>query len=80
LQVAGSVRKAGVRVEVDVTGHGVSAGLRQAEKKHIQFALLVGDNEQQANVVTVRDLTTRQERVLDIQSLLCYIAGEEQHA
>jgi len=79
LQVARSVRKAGVRVEVDVTDHGVSGGLRQAAKKHIQFALIVGDNEQRGNVVTVRDLTTRQERVLDIQSLLCYIAGEEQH-
>jgi len=79
LQVARSVRKAGVRVEVDVTDHGVSGGLRQAAKKHIQLALIVGDNEQRGNVVTVRDLTTRQERVLDIQSLLCYIAGEEQH-
>lgn len=75
LQIARSVRTSGVRVEVDVTGHGIGAGLRLATKKHISFALIVGENEQQANVVTLRNLATGEERVLDVKSLVDSIIG-----
>lgn len=78
LQVARSIRGSGARVEVDVTGHGVSAGLRQAAKKQIRFALIVGDDEQQVDVVTLRDLVTGIERVLDCESAVRSISGEEQ--
>src|SRR5258708_2394109 len=48
LQVARLVRTAGVRVEVDVSGHGVGAGLRGAAQKQMRFALIVREDEQHA--------------------------------
>ena len=66
LQVAHSARVHGMRTEVDVTGHGVGAGLKLAAKKHIPLALIVGENERQANVVTVRNLEKAEERVLSV--------------
>ena len=78
LQVARLVRTAGVRVEVDVSGHGVGAGLRVAAKKQMRFALIVGEDEQQANMVTLRDLATGTEEVLGSKSVERRIAGEEQ--
>ncbi len=78
LQVARAARKAGLRVEVDVTGHGVGAGLKLATKKETHWALIVGENEQQANIVTLHDLITGEELVLDIDSLAGHILDEEQ--
>ena len=74
LQVARSVRARGIRTEVDVTGHGVGAGLRLATKKNIRLAIIVGDDEQQANVVTLRDLRTAEEQVLDIAAASLAVA------
>ena len=74
LQVARSIRASTTKqsitpptIEVDVTGHGVGAGLKLANKKHIRLALIVGENEQQTGTVTLRDLTTGTEQALNIQ-------------
>lgn len=77
LQVARATRAAGLRAEVDVTGHGIGAGLKLAAKKEIRLAFIVGDNEQQANLVTLHDLWTGEERVLDIESLVRFVLDEE---
>ena len=69
LQVARTARTSGMYVELDVTGHGISSGLKQASKKNIPLALIVGEDERQRNVVTVRDLTTGEEQVVSIESL-----------
>ncbi len=78
LRVARAAREAGLRVEVDVTEHGVGAGLKLAAKKEIHWALIVGEDEQQTNRVTLHDLVTGEELVLDIHSLAHQISGEEQ--
>jgi ATP phosphoribosyltransferase regulatory subunit len=79
LQVAHAARTAGLRTEVDVTGHGIGAGLKLATKKQVRLAVIVGDDEQQANVVTLRDLVAGEERVLEIESLVNCILDEEQY-
>ena len=79
-QVARAARMAGIRVEVDVTGHGVGTGLKLATKKQVRLALIVGDTEQQATTVTLHDLVTGEERVLDLELLAGYVLrDEEQH-
>ena len=79
-QVARIARMRGMRVEVDVTGHGVGTGLKLATKKQVRLALIVGDTEQQATTVTLHDLVTGEERVLDLESLAGYVfRNEEQH-
>ncbi|GAC1350467.1 MAG: ATP phosphoribosyltransferase regulatory subunit [Ktedonobacteraceae bacterium] len=78
LQVARSVRACGVRTEVDVTGHGVGAGLKLALKKQIRLALIVGEDEQRTGRITLRDLLTREEQVLDIEQLAGSVLKKEQ--
>jgi len=70
LQVARSVRARGVRTEVDVNGHGTGAGLKVAAKNQVRLALIVGEDEQRDNVVTLRNLDTGEEQVLDIAGAL----------
>jgi histidyl-tRNA synthetase len=56
-----------MRAEVDVTGHGVGAGLKLATKKQIPLALIVGEDERRENIVTVRNLERGEERILSIE-------------
>jgi threonyl-tRNA synthetase len=78
LRVAKIAREVGLRVEVDVTEHGVGAGLKLATKKEIPWALIVGEDEQQRNKVTQHHLRTGEELVVDINSFAHQISGEEQ--
>ena len=78
LRVARVAREFGLRVEVDVTEHGVGAALKLATKKEIPRAVIVGEDEQQTNRVTLHDLVTGEELVVDIHSFAQHISGEEQ--
>ena len=78
LRVAQHAREGGLRVEVDVNEHSVGAGLKLATKKETPWALIVGEDEQQTNRVTLHHLVTGKELVLDIHSLAQQISGEKQ--
>jgi histidyl-tRNA synthetase len=78
LRVAQYAREVGLRVEVDVTEHGVGAGLKLATRRETPWALIVGEDEQQTNRVTLHHLVTGKELVLDIHSLARQISYEEQ--
>lgn len=78
LQVARSTRASGLRTEVDVTGHGVGAGLKLALKKQIRLALIVGEDERRIGRVTVRDLLTREEMLMDIEQFVSRALKKEQ--
>jgi len=78
LLVARSARQQGLRTEVDVTGHGVGAGLKLATKKQMLLALIVGESEQGAGVVTVKNLATGEEDVATLESLLESVQVKDQ--
>ena len=77
LSVAKVAREVGLQVEVDVTERGVGAGLKLATKKETPWALIVGWDEQQTNRVTLHNLVTGEEHVVDIHSFAHKISGEE---
>ena len=74
LHVAQIVRSSGMRVELDVSGHGIGSGLKLASKKHIPLSYIVGENERQKNAVTVHNMTTGEEQVLQLESFLQQVA------
>lgn len=55
--------------EVDVTGRGVSAGLRLAAKRNMGIAFIVGEEERREQRVTVRDLERGEEGFLPLDNL-----------
>jgi histidyl-tRNA synthetase len=79
LQVARQARTQGLRTEVDISGHGVGAGLKTASKRQIRLALIVGEDEQHKGMVTVRDLSTGEERISPIDALEQKVQGEKQY-
>ncbi len=69
LQVARTARRQGISTEMDVTGHGVGAGLKVAAKQQIYLALIVGEKEEETGMVTVRHLDTGVEQVVALTVL-----------
>ncbi|MBE3560347.1 MAG: histidine--tRNA ligase family protein [Ktedonobacteraceae bacterium] len=69
LQVARAARALGVPTEVDISGHGVGAGLRLASRRQIRLAMIVGENERLQGIVTIRDLTAGEEHTLPLSDL-----------
>jgi threonyl-tRNA synthetase len=53
--VAGRLVEAGLRAEVDSRGESVARKIRDAELRKIPYMLVVGDREQEANEVGVRE-------------------------
>jgi histidyl-tRNA synthetase len=56
LRITRALRACGQAVELDVSGHGVSAGLKLAARKQMRRAAIVGDDEERAGKITWRDL------------------------
>jgi histidyl-tRNA synthetase len=77
LKVAQIARESGLHVEVDVSEHGVGTGLTLATKKEIPWALIVGEDERKMNSVTLHNLVSGKELVLDIRSFAQYILDME---
>jgi threonyl-tRNA synthetase len=54
-EVAGRLRAAGLRVEVDARGERMQAKIRDAQLQKIPYMLVVGDKEAEAGAVAVRE-------------------------
>jgi histidyl-tRNA synthetase len=53
-----ALRRAGLRVERDLLGRGLSKSLKYADARGARFAVLVGDKEAAEGKVTLRDLSS----------------------
>ena len=77
LQIARSARIQGIRSEVDISGHGLSAGLKLAVKKRISHVLIVGESEVREQRVTLRNLASGEEGSYDKDTAIRYLLAQE---
>jgi histidyl-tRNA synthetase len=78
LQIARALRAAGQSAELDVSGHGVGAGLKQAAKKTLRLVAIVGENERLADTITLHNLVSGVERQIPRARLLQSFAEREE--
>lgn len=64
LEVARSVRAAGLAADLDTAAKGPGHGLKAAEKRGRRLALLVGGNERASGTVVLKNLETRAQETL----------------
>ncbi len=76
LALAGELRSAGVAVDLDPSGKGPGAGLKNAAKRGCRTAVLVGEKERQSGIVVVKDLVERSQREVPIGDLPRILKGE----
>jgi histidyl-tRNA synthetase len=70
LKIAQQLRSAGVTVEFEVMGRKMAKALEYADKRKIDFAVIVGEREIKENAVVLKDLANRQQNTISIDKLI----------
>lgn len=69
LRISQILRAAGVRVELEVMGRKMNKALEDADRRKVDFAVIVGERELKQGAVVVRDLAKREQTVVKIAEL-----------
>ncbi len=70
LKIAQSLRNEGVSAEFEIMGRKMGKALEDADKRKIDYAIIVGERELKENTVVLKDLKKREQATVPIESLL----------
>ncbi len=69
LKLAGSLRDKGFRVLTDVMGRGLKAQLKYADRSGARYTVVIGDDELDKGVVTLRDMVNSSQKEIRIEAI-----------
>jgi histidyl-tRNA synthetase len=69
LKIAQQLRAAGLTVEFEVMGRKMAKALEDADKRKVDFAVIVGERELKDGAVVLKDLANRQQSAVPIDKL-----------
>jgi histidyl-tRNA synthetase len=70
LKVSRMLRVAGIRVEVEVVGRKMTKALEDADRRKMDFVVIVGEKELKDDAVVIRDLAKRKQSTVKIERLV----------
>ena len=70
LKIAQTLREADIRVETEVMGRKMTKALEDADRRKMDYAVIVGERELKEGAVVVRDLTKREQSTVKIEKLM----------
>ena len=69
LKIAQMLRNVGISVEVEVMGRRMSKALEDADRRKLDYAVIVGEKELKEKSVVLRDLAKRQQNTVKIEKI-----------
>ena len=69
LKIAQQLRQAGVIVEFEVMGRKMAKALEDADKRKVDYAVIVGERELKGGAVMLRNLAKREQTIVPIGEL-----------
>ncbi len=75
LKISQMVRDAGVPVEFEVMGRKIAKALEDADRRKMDYAIIVGERELKKGTVVIRDLAKREQSIVEIGKILEKIRG-----
>ena len=75
LRMSQVLREAGILVEVEVMGRKMTKALEDADRRKVDYAIIVGERELKEGAVVLRDLAKRQQRTTKIERIVDEIRG-----
>jgi histidyl-tRNA synthetase len=75
LKISQMLRDAGVSVEFEVMGRKMAKALEDADRRKVDYAVIVGERELKEASVVVRDLAKREQTTVEIAKLTEKIRG-----
>jgi histidyl-tRNA synthetase len=70
IELAQMLRQAGVSVDMDLLGRGVSRQLNNANRKGIRRAVIVGEREVQDGCIIIRDMASAEQKKVKFENVL----------
>ena len=70
LKIAQSLRDAGIFTDFEVMGRKMGKALEDADKRNMDFAVIVGEREIQNGMITLKNLRKREQSQIKIQQLI----------
>jgi len=78
LPLARDLRRGGVRCEVSVSGGGFGRQFKAADRRGARFAVVLGEDELQRGIVSVKELSTGEQKEVAREDLVAHLlAGRE---
>ncbi len=71
-----SLQQAGVRVELDDSDDSLNKKVRNAEKMHVNYILVIGEEEASSESVAVRNYKTKEQSVMKVEEFSKMIESE----
>jgi histidyl-tRNA synthetase len=75
LKISQKLREAGISVEFEVMGRKMGKALEDADRRKVDYAVIVGERELSEGAVVVRDLAKHEQSAVEIEKLLEKIKG-----
>jgi histidyl-tRNA synthetase len=75
LEISQRLRDAGISVEVEVMGRKMTKALEDADRRKLDYAIIVGERELREESVVIRDLVKRQQNTVKTEEILKQIKG-----
>ncbi len=75
LKISQMLREAGVSVQLEVMGRKMAKALEDADRRKVDYAVIVGERELKEGAVVVRDLAKHEQATVEIAKLLEKIRG-----
>ena len=69
LQISELLRKGGVGTELEVMGRKMARALEDADRRKVDYTVLVGEREMKEGKVVIRNLAEREQKTVDINNL-----------
>ena len=76
LKISRMLRDAGVPVEVEVMGRKVAKALEDADRRKMDYAVIVGERELKEKAVVLRNLAKREQKTVKIERIVETIKGQ----
>jgi histidyl-tRNA synthetase len=75
LKIAQVLRDSGLIVEFEVMGRKMAKSLEDADRRRIDYAIIVGGRELREGAVVLRDLAKREQTIVKIETIVEKIKG-----
>ena len=77
LKIAQTLRQAGLSVEFEIMGRKMSKALEDADKRKMDFAIIVGERELKEGAVVLKDLVNRRQNTVLIKDIVEKVKEEK---
>ena len=69
-QLLQDIRKAGISADLDYAGKSLKSQMRTANKYHVKYTVILGEEELGRNMVTLRNMETKEQKEIKINNLI----------